>query len=301
MATLWDRFDYLLREAEQRFWAFEFEAALEQWESYYQITAKSEYGIILGEIRRMIHETDAAKITTAFKLLNAFRKIRRHYLERRIHRYTYRLFLQLFRKIYEAQFAQGDQSDGLFHGIFNYLAENYDSAVEQLTGYLHNNFESVEGRIFLGHAYLAKGEQRLAVVLLTQNMFLAADQLYEDDLYLSQFKLLFGRLFSETGRKNAAAWLLPFEAWYRNFLVFEEDEQFYRLMVQKEQNERIIRVKYTAAERYRHFARCLFVAEYTRRFLKEKSQLVTEQEAYMKQLDEALFGRYRKKRKPLKN
>ncbi len=297
MATLWDRFDSLLHEAEQHFFDYRFDDALRKWESYYRITAKIEYGQIIREIQRSLKETDVTKINTSLKLLTAFRKIRQRFLERQIHRYTYDLFLNLFKKIYLAQFADQDKTDYLFHGIFNYLLQNYEPAGQMLTEYLRQNFESVEGRIFLGHVYLEVGEQRSAIALLTENLFLAADQLYEDDLYLSQFKLLFGRLFSETGRKNAAAWLLPFEAWYRNFLVFDEDERFYRLMVQKEQNERIIRVKYTTAERYRHFVRCLFVAEYTRHFIKDNPRIILDQETYMEQLDPALFQRYRRKRK----
>ena len=300
MATLWDRFDSMLREAEQLFFDFEFERALSQWASYYQITAKTEYGQILKEIQRLLKEIQPAGIASPMALLTAFRKIRHRFLERQIHKYTYDLFLNLLKKIYLAQFADHNKNNYLLHGIFNYLLQEYKRAGKELTAYLQQNFESVEGRIFLGHVYLEVGEQKSAIALLTENLFLAADQLYEDDLYLSQFKLLFGRLFSETGRKNAAAWLLPFEAWYRNFLVFEPDDRFYRLMVQKEQNERIIRVKYTAAERYRHFVRCLFVAEYTRQFRKDNPRIILDEETYMEQLDSALFARYRKKRKPPK-
>lgn len=300
MATLWDRFDSLLHDAEQLFFNFEFDKALRQWEAYYQITAKVEYGRIINEIRRLLREIDTTQIDTSEKLLATFHKIRHRFLERQIHRYTYDLFLNLLKKIYLNQFADSEKNNDLLHGIFNYFLQDYQRAGEALTAYLQKNFESVEGRVFLGHVYLEVGEQRSAVALLTENLFLAADQLYEDDLYLSQFKLLFGRLYSQTSRKNAAAWLLPFEAWYRNFLVFERDDRFYKLMVQKEQNERIIRVKYTTAERYRHFVRCLFVAEYTRLFLKEKTGVILDQETYMEQLDPALFTRYRKKRKPPK-
>ncbi len=300
MATLWDRFDSLLHDAEQLFFNFEFDKALGQWESYYQITAKVEFAGIIKEIRRLLREVDAPRIDTSEKLLTAFYKIRHRFLERQIHQYTYALFLNLLKKIYLNQFTDREKDNNLLHGVFNYFLQNYQKAGEALTSYLQQNFESVEGRIFLGHVYLELGEQRSAVALLTENLFLAADQLYEDDLYLSQFKLLFGRLYSQTSRKNAAAWLLPFEAWYRNFLVFDRDDRFYKLMVQKEQNERIIRVKYTTAERYRHFVRCLFVAEYTRLFLKEKTGVILDEETYMEQLDPALFARYRKKRKPPK-
>ncbi len=301
MATLWDKFDSLLKEGETDFLNYHFARAVEKWESYFKITAKLDYAQIINEIKRLLLEVDYQNIKSPNLLLSQFRKIRQRFMERRIHKYTYKLFLNLLKKIYSEQFADKNENFLLLHGIFHYLLEDYHKAEIDLKNYLQIDFENVEARIFLGHVHLAEGNQRKAIVLLTQNLFLAADQLYGDDLYLSQFKLLFGRLYSQTGRHDSAAWLLTFEAWYRNFLVLEESDRFYKLMVLKEQNERIIRVKYTAAERYRHFARCLFVAEYSRLFLKNKQGIIQDQEKYMEQLDAALFKRYRRKRKPPKS
>ncbi len=300
MATLWDQFDFLLKEAESAFANMQFDEALAKWEEYYKITARTEYSQIYDEIKRLLQELNPRDIEYADVLLAQFRKIRRRFFERQIHKYTYDLFLELLKKIYSDRFRRQEDAPLLLHGVFHCLLRDYPAAEVFLKKHLEKDFSSVEARVFLGHVYMQTERQREAIALLTQNLFLAADQLYEDDMYLSQFKLLFGRLFTQTGRRDAALWRLVFEAWYRNFLVIEENPRFFKLMVQKEQNERIIRVKYTAAERYRHFARCLFVAEYARFVLKNKPGLIEDQEAYMEKLDAALFARYRRKRKPPK-
>ncbi|NOX88082.1 MAG: hypothetical protein GXO77_03580 [Calditrichaeota bacterium] len=301
MATLWDVFDSLLHEAKQDFLNYNFDKAIEKWRSYYQITAKVEYGQIIKEIERLWREINYQNINDLPSLYQCFKKLRHRFLEQQIHKYTYNLYCELLKKIYLLNFAsEPADSNELEHGIFQYLNGEHSTAIQLLERRLKSDLESVEARIFLGHIYLEKGEQRKAVAFLTQNMFLAADQLYEDDLYLPQFKLLFGRLFSQLGRRNSAAWLLTFEAWFRNYLIFESDERFYKLMVQKEQNERIIRVKYNAVERYRHFTRCLFVVEYSRHFIKSNKGVIADQEQHMEQLDPVLFERYRRKRKAIK-
>jgi len=154
-------------------------------------------------------------------------------------------------------------------------------------------------RIYLGYAYLELKDQRRAIITLSQNLYYAADMLESEDMYLSQFRLLFGRLHTQLGDRRAAAWLLTFESWYRNWLIIEEDERFFSLMRRREQNERILQVKYTAAERYRHFAHCLYIAEYCRQFDRSQKGLINEQENYMEKLDTLLYARYRKKRKPV--
>jgi hypothetical protein len=70
-------------------------------------------------------------------------------------------------------------------------------------------------------------------------------------------------------------------------------------MQQKERSERILQVKYYVSEKYRHFIRCLFIAEYVRQFLQNEKGIIWEQEAYMEKLDNILFERYRKKRKSI--
>jgi len=145
----------------------------------------------------------------------------------------------------------------------------------------------------------SKPTAKEAVSVLTENLFLAADKLPEEALYLSQYKLLFGKLYSDCGNREEAAWLLVFESWYRNYLVFTENNRLFKVIQHKESTERIIQVKYYTHERYRHFVRCLYLADYTRHFQKEQRGLIHEQENYMQKLDRELFARYRKKRQEI--
>ena len=88
----------------------------------------------------------------------------------------------------------------------------------------------------------------------------------------------------------------PFEAWFRNWIVLLEDNEFFQVMQQKERSERILQVKYYTSEKYRHFVRCLYIAEYVREFLPKEKGIIWEQEAYMEKLDANLFQRYRNPR-----
>ncbi len=301
MATLFDVFDGIREEAEQAFFQHNFALALEKWQDYYKITAKVEYNLIIKEIKNLLQEIHPERTHSIFDLHKNYRYLRQRYSEKQIHPYTYRIFVQLLTNLYQKQFsALLPEENILTHGIFKFLLGQSEEALSLLKQLVESEAENVEARVFIGHIYAKMGKQKEAVSILTKNLFLAADQLYEEDLYFSQFKMLYGRLHSETGRKNVAMWLLAFEAWYRNYLIFEEDESFYKLMLKKEQNERIIRVKYTMAERYRHFVRCLYLTEYSRQFIKSNKGMINEMENYMEQLDGAHFIRYRRKRKPLK-
>ena len=301
MATLFDVFDRILEEAEKEFYRHRFDQALEKWREYYQITAKVEYNLIIKEIQNLLYEIHPAKINSLHDLHRKYLYLRQKYADKQIHPYTYRIFVKLLIDLYEKHFKELPQKDNLLmHGIFLFLLGQLDDALSLLQNYLDLEAENIEARVFIGHIYMQQGRQKEAIAVLTQNLFLAADQLHEEDLYLSQFKMLFGKLHSQTSRKNVAMWLLAFEAWFRNYLIFERDERFFKIMLKKEQNERIIRVKYTLAERYRHFVRCLYLTEYSRLFIKTNKGMINELENYMEQLDSAHFLRYRKKRKPLK-
>ncbi len=301
MATLFDVFDSIREEAEEAFYQHNFELALEKWQEYYKVTAKVEYNLIIKEIKNLLHDIHPEKTHSLFDLHKHYRYLRQKYSDKQIHPYTYSIFVRLLTNLYQNQFKKVLPDDNfLIHGIFCFLSGKHEEALTLLKQQVEAEPENIEPRIFLGHVYLHMERQKETVSILTKNLFLAADQLFEEDLYLSQFKMLYGRLHSETGRKNVAMWLLAFEAWYRNYLIFEEDETFYKIMLKKEQNERIIRVKYTLAERYRHFVRCLYLAEYSRQFIKTNKGMINELENYMEQLDGAHFIRYRKKRKPLK-
>jgi hypothetical protein len=302
MATsLWDSFDSVLRKAEQQFYQLKFEPALQSWKEYYRITAKTEYRRIIEEIEKNWDEDAIQSVSSLAQLFRLFSELRNRSVNNQISQYTYRLYLQLYLKIYESRFRPKDVlPHTLDSGVFEYLMNNLEDSVTILQSVVGKNVESVLGRIYLSFAHLARKEQREAITLLTKNMFLAADQLRDDDLLLSQFKMLLGRLYADSGNLDAALWLLVFESWYRNYLIIDEDDRFFRLMQQKESSERILQVKYYAQERYRHFARCLYIAEYSRQYLSIKKGLIQDQEKYMERLDAHLFSRYRRKRKESK-
>jgi hypothetical protein len=154
-------------------------------------------------------------------------------------------------------------------------------------------------RIFLNKCYYKINDAESGNAYLTQALFLGGDEIVADDIGSEDIKSLHGRLKSLHGKGEAGLWLVPFEAWFRNWLTWKEEISFFQVMQQKERNERILQVKYYAAEKYRHFVRCLYIAEYVRQFIAKEKGIIWEQEAYMEKLDTGLFQRYRKKRKPV--
>jgi hypothetical protein len=301
-ATFWDNFDHLLSEAETAFVNGDIDGAAEKWNAYFKITALSEWQEIAEEAKKIWIENRARQIASLDDLYTLWEKIRRLEIDNKISRYCRNLFIRYITNTYKERFAEaaGSGEKGKI-GVFEYLCGNYSEASALLKENLQKNVADVSSRIYLGWCYLEQKDQKSAIAVLTQNLFLAADELTEDDMYLSQFKMLYGKLHSQRANHQEAAWLLTFESWYRNWLFLEEDESFYQLMRQKEIDERIFQVKYYLHERYRHFARCLFIAEYNRQFNKKNQGPILEQENYMQRLDPQLFEKYRKKRKALNN
>ncbi len=298
-ATLWDSFEDILSEAEEHFLGFHFNEALEAWEKYYKITAKKEYGEIIAQITENWDEKRFTKIDSLSSLYIIFNDLQSKRTQNKINRYTFELYKKLIIRIYKKHFSSDSPEEGLEAGVFDYLRGNLESAEKKLQMVLEQDVENIQARIYLGYAYLGKHDQKAAVSCLSENLFLAANELPEDALYLSQFKLLFGKLHSDKGNRAEAAWLLTFESWYRGYLIFTENTRFLRVIQQKESSERIMQVKYYSYERYRHFVRCLFIADYTRHFHPDQTGIIHEQENYMLKLDRELFARYRKKRREL--
>jgi|GEM_PF-1438908 len=300
--TFWDSFDHLLHQAEQEFLDGNFDAAFTLWSEYYRITAKKEYKRIVEELQTIWDRKEYTENLSLIRLFQLLQKLRGHYKDKQITSYTYQLLRKYLVHIYQQQFRVADRpGQSMEAGVFEYLSGNYAAAVDILSSVLQQKIDALPARIYLGYAWLALKEQRPAIALLSQNFVLSADELWEDDLYLSQFKMLYGRLYSEHGNAKEAAWLLAFESWYRNWLIFEEDKRFFNLIQTKEMGERIIQVKYYAYERIRHFVRCLFITEYARLHSHRSKNLIQEQEKYMARLDVQLFERYLKKRKKPKS
>lgn len=298
-ATLWDSFEDILSEAEEHFLNFRFEKAIEAWEKYFKITAKTEYKKIITQITQNWDEKRFTKIENLSALYSVFNALQAKRAKNEMERYTYDLYKKLIIRIYNQRFRSNSPDEGLEAGIFDYLSGDLEQAEIKLQAVLNTDIENIQARVFLGFAYLGRHDQKAAVACLSENLVLAANALSEDALYLSQFKLLFGKLHSDRANRDEAAWLLTFESWYRGYLIFTENPRFLRVMQQKESNERIMQVKYYSYERYRHFVRCLYIADYTRRFHPRQLGLIHEQENYMQKLDRELFARYRKKRREL--
>jgi len=296
--TLWDSFEYLLQDAEEQFLRFNFDKAVENWNQYYKITAKTEYRKIITEIKDIWANNEFTNIATLSRLFELLQVIKNLYNEKRISSFTYQIFKKLIIKIYIDRFKNETQNQiSVERGAFECLTGQNDLAVKILNQVINKDFESLQARIYLGYAYMAQKEHQLATAVLTQNLFLAADQIKEDELYISQFKLLLGRLNAKYADRSVSSWMLAFESWYRNWLIIKEDSRFFSVIRKKETNERILQVKYFQNERYRHFIWCLYITEYARFFLEKEKGLVIEQESYMEKLDKQLYDRYKKKRK----
>ena len=299
--TFWDSFDNLIKEAENEFLNFNYDKAIELWQNYFKITAKNEYEKIIKELNATWSEEIFKNVSNLPRLFNLFQNFNDKYFNKEISHYTFQLYVQLIIKIYKQDFQNNARNElNTETGVFEYMAGNNQLALKILKSIIDSNQEAIIARIYLGYTFMALKDQRSTIATLSQNLVLDADKLRPDDLYLSQFKLLFGRLFSSMSNTEEAAWLMMFESWFRNWLIFDEDKKFFELIRKKETNERIVQVKYYSYERYRHFARCLYIAEYARHYLKKDTGLILEQENYMEKLDQRLFERYRKKRKEIK-
>ena len=297
-ATFWDSFDNLLKQAENEFLNFNYGNAVAAWQNYYKITAKKEYLKIIQELDNTWSVETFTDIPTLQRLFTLFQTYKDKFNKKEISNYTFQLYKKLFINIYKQNFQSTAKNEITTEaGIFEYLAGNDQTAASILSTVIESDPESMIARIYLGHALMALKDQRGAIAILSQNLILNADKLRDDDLYLSQFKMLYGKLHSSLSNAEEAAWLMPFESWFRNWLIFDEDKLFYDLIRKNETNERIVQVKYYSYERYRHFTRCLYISEYARHHLKKETGLVLEQEKYMARLDSHLFDRYRKKRK----
>ena len=299
--TFWDSFDHLVKKAENEFLNFNYDKAIEAWQNYYKITAKSEYLKIIKELNNTWSADTFKEISNLQRLFNLFQNFDEKYNKKEISHYTFQLYRRLIIKIYKENFQNDARSELTTEaGVLEYLAGDFQSAMRILTSVVNSGTESMIARVYLGFAFLMLKDQRSAIAILSQNLVLNADKLRPDDLYLSQFKMLYGKLFSSLSNSEEAAWLMPFESWFRNWLIFDENKTFFDVIRKKETNERIVQVKYYSYERYRHFARCLYIAEYARQYLKKETGLILEQENYMSKLDGILFDRYRKKRKEIK-
>jgi len=267
------------------------------WMEYYSITAHQEYKDFAEEIRKNWPD-ELTFDSSLSELANIWYRL---WQQNRAKKLSPKIFL-LYQELLVARFAGQTQEESqpisLQNGIFYYLAGDLKKAQPILKEISAGEPDNFLASLFLARSYAAFGERQAATSALTELLCLSADQLLEEDLVFNQFKNLYSSIFQETGQRAESGWRTAFEAWYRNWLVFLPNEKFYKLMILNEQNERIFRVKHYRHERYRHFVRCLYVVEYSRRNVKKNQIIIDELEATMKTIDTNLFTQYLRKRKP---
>ncbi len=295
--SLWSTFDNLVNDAEKLFFAHDFNGALGLWREYARITGALNWQRIFEELSNLVQEFQSANLKDSQEYFEEWLRLRNKLKHSQLSSYAFHIFERLHARLFLAN--KQVVSFDLATGVFCFVEKRYEKAKENLDVVLNHQPDNLLGRIFLSKCYFALDEDDKGLAYLTQAMFLGGNEILPDDVGSVQLRSLYGKLKSIHGKGEVGGWLVPFEAWFRNWLVWIEDTTFFQVMQQKERNERILQVKYYASEKYRHFIRCLFIAEYVRQFLPKEKGIIWEQEAYMEKLDSNLFERYRKKRKPV--
>lgn len=295
--SIWSSFEDLLKEAEEKFYNHEYDDALRLWQEYSQITGASKWKRAYTDLSYLIEEYLASDLSDPQKFFEEWLRLRHKTAENQLSPYAFRLMESLYAKIFLS--SKQTVSFDVATGIFCFVEKRFDKSKENLSIVLNQQPDNLLARIYLSKCVYAMGEEEQGTAYLSQSMFLGGDEVLLEDVENIQIRNLYGRIKSVHGKGEAGIWLVPFEAWYRNLLVWLEDISFFQVMQQKERNERILQVKYYTFEKYRHFVRCLFIEEYVRHFLPKEKGIIWEQEAYMEKLDPVLFQKYRKKRKPI--
>jgi hypothetical protein len=295
--SIWSSFEDLVGDAENKFFNHDYDGAVKTWQDYAQITGAPVWQQAANDLKGLISNYLSANIEDPQQLFQAWVTLRKQMSTNKVSSYAYHMMQRLFAKIFLA--SKQTVSFDIATGVFCFIEERYSNAKENLTDVLRREPDNLLARIFLSKCYFIEQKEDQGMAYLSQSVFLGGNEILEEDIGSPQIRNLYGRLRSIHGKGEAGVWLVPFEAWYRNWLVWKEDTPFFQVMQQKERNERILQVKYYASEKYRHFVRCLYIAEYVRQFLSREKGIIWEQEAYMEKLDANLFQRYRKKRKPI--
>jgi hypothetical protein len=295
--SIWGSFESLLSEAERDFFNHHFEVAIKKWQEYARITGVAAWNKISNDLINLIRTFETIPGSNSDKYFELWLQLRNRIKQNNIGYYVY----NIMEKLYAQDFfnTKSTLSFDLATGIFCFIENRIDNALTNLEYVLNQQPDNLLARIYLSKCYFIQKDENKGISYLSQALFLASDNLLVDDIIPEKIRNLYGRLSILYGKSGIGIWLLPFESWYRNWLIIQEDKNFFRVMQHKERNERILQVKYFLSEKYKHFIHCLFMAEYARQFLPKEKGIIWEQEAYMEKLDAAIFQRYRKKRKPL--
>ena len=295
--SIWSSFDNLVEQAEQKFFAHEYEEALKLWKEYARITGAQNWQRIFDDLSYLLNNYLSTRFTDPQEYFEDWIRLRQKLHRNEISPYAFGLIEKMYAKIFLA--GKQTVSFDLATGIFCFVEKRFDKAQENLNIVLNHQPDNLLGRVYLSKCFFAMNNEDKGLAYLTQAMFLGGHQILPEDVGSAKIRNLYGKLRSVHGKGEVGVWMVPFEAWFRNWLIWLEDITFFQVMQLKERNERILQVKYYASEKYRHFVRCLFIAEYVRQFLPKEKGIIWEQEAYMEKLDAALFERYRRKRKPI--
>jgi len=295
--SIWSTFENTLKEAEHHFFANNFEQALKYWQEYADVTGENRWRHAFYDLKQLLTEYNSIKFKDPQQYFEQWIRLRRRLHDNLVSRYAFELMERLYARVFLA--SKTTVSFDLATGIFCFIEGRIDKAIENLNVVTLQQPDNLLARIFLHKCYNKISDEQKGNAYLTQALFLGGDEILADDIGSAEIKNMQGRLKSLHGKSEAGLWLVPFEAWFRNWLTWKEEISFFQVMQQKERNERILQVKYYASEKYRHFVRCLYIAEYVRQFIAKEKGIIWEQEAYMEKLDSVLFQRYRKKRKPV--
>jgi len=295
--SIWSTFENTLKEAEHHFFEYNFEQALKHWQVYAEITGENRWRHAFYDLKQLLAEYSLAKLKDPQQYFEHWLHLRRRLHVNQISPYAFELMERLYAKVFLT--SKQTVSFDLATGIFCFVENRIDKAIDNLNVVTNQQPDNLLARIYLSKCFYKNNEEEQGKAYLTQTLFLGGNEVLADDIGSLEIKNLHGRLKSLHGKGEAGLWLVPFEAWFRNWLIWKEETSFFQVMQQKERNERILQVKYYASEKYRHFVRCLYIAEYVRQYIAKEKGIIWEQEAYMEKLDTVLFQRYRKKRKPI--
>jgi hypothetical protein len=295
--SLWSSFDQLIKQGEHAFFQNNFDGALSLWREYARSTGSTQWQNNCTDIENLLISYKRIDSSDHENYYQAWLELRQRLSKNQIGIYAYYLMERILAKNFLDQ--KSIISFDLPTGIFCYIDNKIDLAKDNLQTVVNHQPDNFLARIFLSKCFAAEGNERLAIAYLSQAIFIPDKYFLHGDIKSERIRNLYLRLDTLHGKNELSLWLTPFELWYRNWLIWIEDIEFFRVVQQKERNERILQVKYYSAEKYRHFIRCLFIAEYVRKFLPKERGIIWEQEAYMEKLDSPLFERYRKKRKPV--
>ena len=258
--SIWSSFGTLIQEAEREFYNQNFDDAINNWQEYARITGASKWNKITDDLSKFIKDYQSITKSNPEQYFDQWLQLRNNIKNNNIGHYVYNLMEKLYAKNFLN--SKPTLSFDLATGVFCFIENRIDNAKANLDAVLNKEPDSFLARIYLSKCYFIEQDETKGISYLSQALFLVSNDMLIDDIFSEKIRNLYGRLKISYGKSGIGLWILPFEVWYRNWLILHEDENFFRVMQQKERNERILQVKYYLSEKYRHFIHCLFNKPY---------------------------------------